>query len=107
MSLPLFTPSKVEILCDVDIEKTFDSFHAYAVPDGIDINPGDIVKMHDIPYEIRFGDHIVTQCRATVYRANWLARTWTQLRGLFEITELYEVGFQPFGEAEYQPRQAA
>lgn len=91
----LFAPREVEITCDVDIEKTFDSFHAYAVPDGIEINPGDIVMMHDIPYEIRFGEHIVTQCRATVYRANWFLRLWTQIAGMLEITELYEVGFQP------------
>ena len=103
----LLGSEKVEIVCDVDIEKTFDSFHAYAVPDGIEINAGDIVMMHDIPYEIRFGDHIVTQCKATVYRANWLSRIWTQVSSLFEITELYEVGFAPEGEIEFQPRTAS
>lgn len=95
MIMGLFSRQAVEIVCDIDIEKTQESFHAYSVPDGIDINPGDVIYMHDVPYEIAFGDHIVTQCRATVIRANWLDRIWTQFAGIFEITELYEVGFQP------------
>jgi hypothetical protein len=107
MMFGAFRQKPVEIVCDVDIEKTFDSFHAYAVPEGIEINPGDIVQMHDIPYEIRFGDHIVTQCRATVYRAGWVTQAWTQLCGMLELTELYEVGFQPLGEGEITTRAAA
>jgi hypothetical protein len=32
---------------------------------------------------------------ATVERAGALERIWTELSGLLELTELYEVGFQP------------
>jgi hypothetical protein len=85
----------VDVRCAVDIEQTHDSFHAHAVPDGIDIQPGDVVLVHGAPTEIGFGDHIVCECRATVARANWFTRTWTQFAGLFELTELYEVGFMP------------
>jgi len=34
-------------------------------------------------------------CRATVTRAGLIDRLWTQAIGLFELTELYEVGFAP------------
>ena len=84
----------VEVNCDVDIEQTHDSFHAHAVPDGIDIQPGDIVMVHGAPIDIGFGDRITCQCRATVARAGWLSRAWTQFAGLFELTELYDVGFE-------------
>ena len=79
----------------MDIEQTRDSFHAHAVPQGIDIRPGDVVMVHGAPVDIGFGDHILCECRATVARAGWLARAWTQVAGLFELSELYEVGFLP------------
>ena len=85
----------VQVRCDVDIEQTRDSFHAHAVPDGIDIQPGDMVLVHDLPGEIGYGERIACECRATVLRANWLQRQWTQLCGMFELTELYDVGFEP------------
>ena len=85
----------VEVQCAVDIEQTRDSFHAHAVPQGIDIRPGDVVLVHGAPTAIRFGDHITCECPATVARAGWLARAWTHIAGLFELTELYDVGFMP------------
>ncbi len=85
----------VEIQCDLDIEQTPTSFHAHAVPDGIDIQPGDSVLIHDAPTYIAFGQRIVGTRTATVTRANALQRAWTSFTALFELTELYEVGFLP------------
>jgi hypothetical protein len=85
----------VEVRCDVDIEQTAESFHAHAVPDGIDIRPGDVVVVHDVPSDIGFGEHVTCRCRATVLRAGLLARWWTRMTAIFELTELYEVGFAP------------
>ena len=85
----------IEVACDVDIEQTPASLHAHAIPDGIDIRPGDYVLVHADRTDIGFGEHVTYRCRATVYRANWFRRAWTQLAGLFELTELYEVGFLP------------
>ena len=91
----LFGSRTVEVRCDVDIEQTPESFHAHAVPDGIDIQPGDVVVVHDVPSDIAFGDRVTCTCSATVTRASALGRAWTQMAGLFQLTELYEVGFQP------------
>jgi hypothetical protein len=84
-----------EVDCLVDIEQTAQSLHAHAVPDGIEIRPGDVVLLHDAPTHIGFGDRVNCVCRATVIRAGWLRRAWTRVEGFFELTELYEVGFQP------------
>lgn len=91
----IFGSERVEVICHVDIEQTAESFHAHAVPDGIEINPGDEVLVHGVPTQIEFGDKILMECPATVTRANWFVRQWTQMTAIFELTELYEVGFQP------------
>lgn len=89
--------SRVELVCDLDFEQTFDSFHAHAIPDGADINPGDILLLHGVPEGAAFGEHFTGQCRATLIRANVFTRLLTQFAGIFALPELYEVGFQPKG----------
>lgn len=91
----LFGGETVQVACNVDIEQTPDSFHAYAVPEDIQLRPGDKVFVHDAPSGVAFGERISVKCQATVTRAGWLLRTWTQLTGVFELPELYEVGFLP------------
>lgn len=95
--MALFNERSIDIRADIDIEKTFDSFHAYAVPDGIDIRPGDVVIVHGVPTDIGFGERLVMQCDATVHRAGPLKRLWTRASSMFELTDLYEVGFEPKG----------
>ena len=90
-----FAPHTVAIHCDIDIEKTPDSLHAHAVPDGIAIRPGDVVVVHGAPTGIAFGERLTCQCPATVTRAGPLERLWTGLTAMFQLTELYDVGFLP------------
>ena len=90
----LFGRRVVQARADVDLENTEDSFHAYAVPDGVLIRPGDVVQVHGVPSHIDFGDHILMQCPATVSRAGAIIRAWTAFTALFELTCLYEVGFE-------------
>jgi hypothetical protein len=85
----------VQAVIDVEIEKTQDSFHAYAIPSDIDLREGDEVMLHGVPADVEFGTRLILQCRATVRRANRLERAFTRLSAMFELTELYEVGFQP------------
>jgi hypothetical protein len=87
--------SRVEVTCTVDVEQTFDSLHAHAIPEGIDIRPGDTVLVHGAPTEVRFGERIVRECRATVIRGGWFDRTFTPIVAMFELGELYHVGFEP------------
>jgi hypothetical protein len=91
----LFGGGTVEVRCDIDIEQTAESLHAHAIPDGVEIRPGDVVTVHDAPSRIGFGERITCVRRATVRRAGVLQRAWTELTALLELTELYEVGFQP------------
>ena len=90
-----FTPRTMDVMCDVDIEKSPLSFHAHAVPDGIAIRPGDVVVVHGVPTDIGFGDRLISQCHATVTRAGPVTRMWTKITAMTELTELYEVGFLP------------
>jgi hypothetical protein len=85
---------RVEVTCLVDIEQTPESLHAHAIPEGIDIQPGDKVLVHGAPARIGYGERVSMQCSATVIRATALGRLWTQLTGLWEFTALYEVGFE-------------
>ena len=94
----------VDVDCTVDIEQTPWSFHAYAVPRSITIRPGDEVVVHGAPTRVAFGEKMVVQCRATVTRAGLLDRAWAHVTGLFELTELYEVGFSPRHDAGPESR---
>lgn len=91
----LFGRRTVQARAEVDLENTPDSFHAYAVPDGVEIRAGDVVQVHGVPSGIAFGDHLVFDCPATVHRAGRVARAWTAFTAMFELTGLYEVGFEP------------
>jgi hypothetical protein len=87
--------STVEVPCTVEIEQTAESLHAHAVPEGITLRPGDSVVVHGAPSGIAFGERARYECRATVTRAGWLLRQWTQFSAILELTELYHVGFEP------------
>lgn len=84
-----------EVPCFVDVEKTAQSLHAHAVPEGVDIRPGDCVKVHGAPSEIAYGERVSVMCSATISRANVFKRSWVYLTAPFEMLELFEVGFQP------------
>jgi hypothetical protein len=84
----------VEVSCFVDIEQTARDFHAHAVPEGIDLAPGDVVLVHDAPSSVAFGQRVTRECRATVLRAGPLTRFWTRATSILALTDLCEVGFE-------------
>jgi hypothetical protein len=92
MSVPAGRRS--EVPCIVDIEQTPASLHAHTDPGGIAIGPGDTVLVHGAPSRIRYGERVRIECSATVVRAGSFGRCWTRLTALFELRELFEVGFQ-------------
>ncbi len=89
-----------EIVCSVDLEHTFDSLHAHAIPEDVEIRPGDQVIVHGLPDHIPFGEKRTMECRATIRRAGWFDRALTQWSAIFEVSELYHVGFEPQGFTE-------
>jgi hypothetical protein len=90
---------EIELLCSIDIEQTAESFHAHAIPEDVEIGPGDRVIVHDAPTAIAFGEKYTGTRKATLIRATALQRLWTQFSSIFEVSELYEVGFQPIADA--------
>lgn len=86
---------RIDVPCFVDIEQTPESFHAHAIPEGIDIRPGDQVLVHGAPSHIGYNQRLQIECVATVSRAGILRRFWTRLIAPLELLELFEVGFQP------------
>jgi hypothetical protein len=89
------TASCIELTCEIDIEQTWESFHAHAIPQDIDIHPGDTILVHDVPTDIAFGGNYTGTRSATLIRAGLFRRFMTRLSGFLELTELFEVGFDP------------
>jgi len=91
----MFGQRQIEVPCLVDIEQSFDSLHAHAIPEGITLRPGDRVVVHGLPERIAPGTCLQLACTATVYRAGWLTRAWTEVSAILELAELYHCGFEP------------
>ncbi len=85
----------LEVPCSLDLEESFESLHAYVELEGVEIEPGDEVIVHDPPTTVpAYGERLVWRGRATVIKASPLERWWIRLKSRLELTELYEVGFQ-------------
>jgi hypothetical protein len=92
----------VEVPCDIEIERSADTLHAHVTLDGIEVEHGDEVRVHEAPDHIAFGARSLTHSRATVVKATPLERAVTRLRSYLQLTELYEVGFQPKEEIQFK-----
>ncbi|MDQ8158933.1 MAG: hypothetical protein P3C09_02335 [Gemmatimonadota bacterium] len=84
----------VDVACTIDLESTHDHFHAHVDLDGVEVDPGDAVLVHNTPTRIPFGTQRTYTSRATVQRASWLRRQFVKLTGGTELYELYDVGFE-------------
>ncbi|MDQ8164021.1 MAG: hypothetical protein P3C10_15695 [Gemmatimonadota bacterium] len=84
----------VDVACTIDLESTHDHFHAHVDLDGVEVDPGDAVLVHNTPTRIPFGTQRTYASRATVQRASWLRRQFVKLTGGTELYELYDVGFE-------------
>lgn len=85
---------RFEVACTIDLESTHDRFHAHVDLDGVEVDPGDQVLVHNTPTRIPFGTQRTYASRATVHRASWLRRQFVKLTGGTELYELYDVGFE-------------
>ena len=90
----LFTRSREEAPCTVEVSHRFESLHAHVRFDnGAIVHPGDEVLVHGAPVVAAYGEVVVEQRVATITRANALERAWTRLTGDFEFMELCEFSF--------------
>jgi hypothetical protein len=90
----IFGRTRFDTPCTVEVEHSFDHLHAHVVLDGgIAIGPGDKVLVHGAAIRVPFGEAIRERRVATVTRANALERWWNRVRGDFDLTEMYEIGF--------------
>jgi hypothetical protein len=83
----------LRVSCRVEVEHSAESLHAHVELDGVDVGPGDRVVVHGAPTIVSFGERKTVHCQATVVRAGAIGRVVARVKGYFELTELYEVGF--------------
>lgn len=84
----------VDVPCTIDLESTHDHLHAHVDLEGVAPEPGDAVLVHGAPERIALGEVRTYRSHATVSQASWLKRAWTRLIAKFDVTELYDVGFE-------------
>lgn len=88
------TSRSFDVPCTVTIEQSPEHFHAHVeLPEDIQMEPGDKVRVHGDPIVIPFGRREVFRRTATVTRAGPLTRAAIRLAAYFDLAELYEVSF--------------
>jgi len=94
MSFLKSRPDSFDVPCTLDIEHTAESLHAHVeLEGGVQIEPGDKVKVHGEAIDVPFGERRTFRRTATVTRAGWTDRLWIRLTSRLELTELYDVSF--------------
>jgi hypothetical protein len=83
----------ITVPCTVELEHTPAFLRADVHLDGIEVEVGDEVQVHDAPTSVPFGETQTFRRTATVTRASALDRLVTRLLAYRELTELYETGF--------------
>jgi hypothetical protein len=90
----IFTRDRLDTQCTIEIEHTFDNLHAHVELDGgIELGPGDQVKVHGAAVKLPFGERLTLRRPVTVWKATPLGRLWTRMKAQLELTELYEITF--------------
>ena len=91
---PFFgTGKSIKVPCTVEIEQTSEFLGAHVSLEGIEVEVGDTVLVHDAPPLVNFGEHQIFHRTATVTRASRFEQWRTKMSAYLELTELYEVGF--------------
>ena len=75
-----------ETPCTITVEQSSEHFHAHVdLPDEIEMEPGDKVRVHGDPISIPFGSREVFHRTATVTRAGPFKRAAGESRSLFRF----------------------
>ena len=89
------TRRHINVACNVEIANTAEALHAHVFLNGLEVEAGDSVLVHNAPTDVAFGESLSCDRRATVSRASWLDKLWVRVSSRFELTTLYEVSFSP------------
>jgi hypothetical protein len=94
MMNPFATKVSEHVMCTVNVVNTFEFLGAHVeLDDDIKIQPGDEVLVHGEELRVPYGESRTERRKATITRANWLERKWTELTGNLEYMELLEFSF--------------
>jgi uncharacterized Zn finger protein len=94
MMNPFAAKVSEHVMCTVKVVNTFESLSAHVVLDGdIKIQPGDEVIVQGAEIRVPYGQSHSERRQATISRAGWLERKWTELTGNLEYMELLEFSF--------------
>lgn len=92
--MPLFTKTREQVPCTVEISHRFEALHAHVrFNNGAVVHPGDEVLVHGAPVMAAYGEVVIEDRTATITRASALERLWTRLTGDLEFMELCEFSF--------------
>jgi hypothetical protein len=83
----------ITVPCTVELEQTPAFLRADVHLEGIEVDVGDEVQVHDAPTKVPFGETQTFRRTATVTRASALDRLVTRILAYRELTDLYETGF--------------
>jgi hypothetical protein len=94
MMNPFATKVSEHVMCTVNVVNTFEQLSAHVVLDGdVKIQPGDEVLVHGSEIRVPYGETHSERREATIKRAGWVERKWTELTGDMEYMELLEFSF--------------
>jgi hypothetical protein len=94
MMNPFATKVSEHVMCTVNVVNTFEQLSAHVVLDGdVKIQPGDEVLVLGQEIRVPYGETHTERREATIKRATWLERKWTELTGDMEYMELLEFSF--------------
>ena len=80
--------------CTVEVSHKFESLHAHVkFDDGTVVHPGDEVIVKGPEIMAPYGEIVIEQREAVIYRASKLEQLWTRLTGDLEFMELCEFSF--------------
>jgi len=77
----------------LDMANTWEDLYAHVNIEGIDIGPGDAIKLHQVPVDLPYGQKKFVKGKASYFKASATKRWFIKTFSRFEITMLYEVSF--------------
>lgn len=90
----VFTKTKIDVPCTIEINNTFEALGAHLRFDnGMTVYPGDEVIVQGAPVSVPYGSNETFKRVATITRASSIERLWTRATGDFEFMELCEFSF--------------